>query len=541
MYLIQNGDTGRTVAKGINQNFQDLYSTTQFAYGVEWNTTVSDPHLTRIGNMSLHKTLPIQSQLKGCIAQGNKIQYWLDEDDWKWRKNPVTQNMTLAVSDGVYTIVNDLFTDNRYKNQWLKINNIPCKVTAIDTGSKTATLTPDEAIEAGAYDVELGAVLNGYDGTVRVHCPDFYIKSYSEGTTRKVYISTIRIDPSWTHQPEILIDAYRSTVLNTVPENMGYLSTLPVNSAISVVNTETYCRGGSNRLAYNHYLTTDPFRTDLGKPRTNINRATARTYARNVGSELLSYEQYKNIFYWLWVIEYANFNSQEAFNDELTAEGYHQGGMGTGVVGCDPTQWINYNMRNPLTPCGYGNQLGNGTGLVSMQVTMSQIYNFQMPRWRGFDNPFGDIHTNLDGTLTNTPLNPSGVGGDPGVVSTCYIITDPEKYTDSLTDVQEKADRTYQLPSGSNQGFIGEWHLGDCADIVPQSLGGNATSKKCNVFFKNHDDTTQTLFMGGDASTIAPQAGLGTFGVDTEVSHALSTVGFRSVSVISPFIDTQTF
>jgi hypothetical protein len=58
-----------------------------------------------------------------------------------------------------------------------------------------------------------------------------------------------------------------------------------------------------------------------------------------------------------------------------------------------------------------------------------------MPRWRGFDNPFGDIHTNLDGTLTNTPLNPSGVDGDPGVVSTCYIITDPEKYTDSLTDV----------------------------------------------------------------------------------------------------------
>ena len=38
------------------------------AYGVEWDTTSSDPHLTRIGNMSFHKTLPIQSQLKGCIA-----------------------------------------------------------------------------------------------------------------------------------------------------------------------------------------------------------------------------------------------------------------------------------------------------------------------------------------------------------------------------------------------------------------------------------------------------------------------------------------
>ena len=60
------------------------------AYGVQWDTTVSDPHLTRIGNMSLHKTLPIQSQLKGCIAQGNQVIYWLDESDWRWRKNPIT-------------------------------------------------------------------------------------------------------------------------------------------------------------------------------------------------------------------------------------------------------------------------------------------------------------------------------------------------------------------------------------------------------------------------------------------------------------------
>lgn len=37
------------------------------AYGVEWKENVADPHLTRIGNMALHKTLPIQSALKGCI------------------------------------------------------------------------------------------------------------------------------------------------------------------------------------------------------------------------------------------------------------------------------------------------------------------------------------------------------------------------------------------------------------------------------------------------------------------------------------------
>ena len=59
------------------------------AYGVEWKDNVADPHLTRIGNMSLHKTLPIQSQLKGCIAQVNKVMYWLNEDDWNYRKDPI--------------------------------------------------------------------------------------------------------------------------------------------------------------------------------------------------------------------------------------------------------------------------------------------------------------------------------------------------------------------------------------------------------------------------------------------------------------------
>ena len=43
------------------------------AYGVEWDSTNSSPVLTRIGNMSLHKSLPIQSALRGCVCQGKRI------------------------------------------------------------------------------------------------------------------------------------------------------------------------------------------------------------------------------------------------------------------------------------------------------------------------------------------------------------------------------------------------------------------------------------------------------------------------------------
>jgi len=126
--------------------------------------------------------------------------YWLNEEDWRFKKAPTTlADQTLSVADGVYTIVNDVFSTLQYENQYIKVNDIACKVTAIDTTTSTATLSPEEDIEAGTYDVELGAVLNGYDGTVRVYIPAFYIKSVSEDTVRQVWLSTVKIDDTWTY------------------------------------------------------------------------------------------------------------------------------------------------------------------------------------------------------------------------------------------------------------------------------------------------------------------------------------------------------
>src|SRR5574344_236112 len=38
-----------------------------YAYGVEWDTTVSSPDGTRIGNATLHHTLPVQNMMKGVL------------------------------------------------------------------------------------------------------------------------------------------------------------------------------------------------------------------------------------------------------------------------------------------------------------------------------------------------------------------------------------------------------------------------------------------------------------------------------------------
>ena len=54
-----------------------------YAYGIEFDVTVSSTAATRIGNMSMHRTLPVQTLMKGCLLDddGNVVDY-LDPQDW---------------------------------------------------------------------------------------------------------------------------------------------------------------------------------------------------------------------------------------------------------------------------------------------------------------------------------------------------------------------------------------------------------------------------------------------------------------------------
>lgn len=449
--LVNNGDG--TAKWQDNQGggytgLEDIYS-----YGVEWDSTVADPTLTRIGNPLLHKSLPIQSQYKGCVANGAEINYYLNPNDW----------------------------------------------------SQKADGTP--------------SVLDGTDGTVRVHIPKFYGKSGVEGTKGWVRMSAIKIDNTWIEIPEMLVDAYRSTVDTTV-------SATP--KAVSVVNTTAQFRGGGNRTANDTYLDTDAFRSDLGKPRTAILRANMRTYATNAGSEMLCYEYYKWIFYWAWVIEYATFNSQAAYNAELTAEGYHQGGLGDGVTTWDG-DWDKYNGYYPLTPCGYCNEFGNFTGVkdlvipetvVSETVTVA-TKTFKVPRWRGFDNPFGDVWTNLDGIiLERTEANqPSSV----------YTTTDTSAFGDDNT---AKGKMTVAGTEVASNGYIKAFDLGEKGEIIPSAVGGSTTTYMCDYHYCNALSTAlRTLFVGGRAS-YGSFAGLGYFYSGNGVSSAGADVGFRTLNKV---------
>jgi hypothetical protein len=60
------------------------YIEEQCAYGIEFDTAISSPVCTRIGNLAFHRTLPVQIKMRGCLLDdnGNVVEY-LHPDDWK--------------------------------------------------------------------------------------------------------------------------------------------------------------------------------------------------------------------------------------------------------------------------------------------------------------------------------------------------------------------------------------------------------------------------------------------------------------------------
>lgn len=535
----ENGETGEVV---VNKDGKAAWSPLQIdlldlvAYGVQWDDSQADPHLTRIGNISLHKTLPIQNSYRGCIAQGGDIKYYLDDNDWRWRKTPIYVVCELVVTDTVYQLFNSTFFidgRNQWKGQWVKINNIPCQINGTPSNGGVVLVNNNQmsSLTSGNYTVELGACLNGYDGTVRVHTPAFYLKSFKEGTTNKVYITTSKIDNTWTYQPELLIDAWCPTkIMSSTPDNWGYLSATKPSTGwtmVAIQNTETFARGGwSPGTTNDQYLSSDPFRVSLGKSLCmgSVNKSLFRTYTANTNSRVLSYEEYKNIFYWPYVIEYANFNSQESFNEALTADGFKQGGLGMGVTNySNITQIFNY-CRSSLIPCGYLNDLGNGTGIKEAVTHISSSTETTYPtKWRGFENIFGNNQLWLDGIV---------IDSSDGTNWTWYIITDPSKYTSEKDEAELYYSRiiTDTVPSTM---FPKNIEIGNCGDLFPSPIGEATlvTDRMCDRVVRQ-SGSSLSLFVGGPPYNNS-QSGIYSMHMTTVPETQVSSYSLRTVSNVN--------
>lgn len=347
------------------------------AYGVRWNSTTSDTtSCERIGNLNYHKLLPIQSQLRDCVHQGNTVMYYTDPSDARFREDTtgfILQNKSIiklaspvtAGPDGSaeYTITDDVFSTNQYLWMWLKVGDTIVRVQKIDTDTSTAYLHSDTDIDITAtHNVELGSVLNGYDGEFGVDgFGGFYLWSENnEDGSKEVWISKIRCKGYAEYIPEQIFGAVRSAIVRTKTTGFGWLDTCDANTAVTVINYSTNLRGGNNQSGYDKYAGIDNWRSLLCKPVTSMSLGQFRPMARKKSHECMPYQTWKALI-WLYVIEYANFNVQLNYNSALTSNGYKQGGLGAGIN--TNNQWNYYNGTNPFMPLDYNLSLGNNSGI----------------------------------------------------------------------------------------------------------------------------------------------------------------------------------
>lgn len=490
-----------------------------FTYGIQWDIRSNTPTPTRIGSRVYCQTLPIQSGMRGCIynPKEKRLVYWLDPDNWYFRKTPkyingsIESPLIFKANPAPAVGLNEIRLSDLVKGQYVRAGKYVGIITAITSNNliiKWQGISPH--LERGRITkLEIGSRLDGYDGEVYVYVPEFWIKSWDDGAVKSVRISPIEIDNTWTHQPAVYVSAYRETVLKSVPPNMGYLSTLSEGVPVSIDNKNEYCRGGDGNTSFNN---TEAFRNTLGKCITNLSRTEFRTRARKSGKEIMSYSQYKNILYWLWVIEYATFNVQ-LFNagtftdtdgrvyENVNSQGFHQGGLDIGISTMQ--KWEDYNKKMPIVPNGYTNEVGNrtnvkkviipsfdaGSGLAGIRTTEQTLYS---TRWRGIEDPFSHIWQCVDGILidTNTVID--------GKYYQVFTTDNPSYYSD-MTDATKNMTSAGRICN--ENGYIKEWDLGDAANILPKSVQLTPAIYKCGGYEQKPSTSNLLLLLGGDAES----------------------------------------
>lgn len=399
----------------------------RYAYGVEWDTASSSPDGVRVGNMQLHRDLPVQSGMRGVVLDNNGGVYYYHE--------PTAWKMTFASKD--------------------------------------------------------------YASMVEI--PDHWYKLYIIGTKFRMMLSSIPL-PGYKHISKFYIGSSEAQMLRS----LGLLMSDKTNS------TDT--RGGDNTSEWDN-----TYRSLLGCPVTNLTRDQFRQAARKRGSgwEMYTYNAHKTLF-WLFAVEYATLDSQKPFNAQKDANGFAQGGLGPGPT--QMTDWTNFNKINPLIPCGYTNEFGNGSGEKAYVVTNASggtHATLMANRYRGIENPFGHIWKYTDGA------NIQVTTGDAGL-SILWTTDDPSNFSDtSYTGYNKKGNicRT--------NGYAKKMLLGEDGDIVATEIGGSSSTYWCDYYYTNTSaNRMQVVLVGGYAGN-GSGAGLARVDTGNAPSDASRGVGSR--------------
>lgn len=411
-------------------------------YGVKFDlANSSSPDGVRTGNMEMHRTLPIQSKMRGCtINNDDNTKRYLKADDWnKWE-------------DGV-TVTDD------------SSGRAPEIMVEIPEHYRLLVATPDNTVEIRMSEYNLPGYakvekkyIGAYEGVINTGSVD------TQNTLRSIAVSTLKLKP----------------VVNKTRNQL-----------------QTFARGNNRTNNWNIY----------------------------------TYDAHRDLT-WLFVVEYATLNSQKAFNANLTAEGYHQGGLGDGVT--SGTVTVNGATTYSFVHSGVTKSLGNGTGIIEYTHTNTNAEGtstgtkvVNVPRYRGIENPFGHVWKNVIDVVV------------AGTDNSVYICKDYTKFGTFEEGTNPTAEQLiaagYELQdfkeSTITDQYVKKLVNNNQADLFPTVVGNgaSATTYYCDYHWTSATATSRTLLIGGGSGS-GSNAGLfhlrSSYGLDYSVADVGTRITF---------------
>lgn len=438
-------------------------------YGVQGDITSSDYKLTRVGNLDLHRTLPIQSRLRRFVEnEDGSVNYYLGANDSRTKEAGATADITGASGNVMLEIPEFYVRVEIHGTKWI-------------------------------YGISLYP-LPGFTKVERMAIAPWY-STYNQRTSKPQSGCFLTWNGDEVARGE---------------------DGLPI-----FVDGAADCRGGNNTAGWD-----GTYRSLIGMGRTNISKSTVRGWCADAGNGIHhgAYRAF-NYIAWLQRIEYASLHCQDTYTTTLTGDGFKQGGLGSGCV-VDGGQWNTHCGYNPFVPGGVTAPLGNNTGKVNYTVkNWANTGNdkvIAVTSYRGLEVPFEYLWMLADDILIHhSPATALGKSR----AYLCTDPTKFTSHSDSAANPPAGYEEMAELPYSASGAWVYSlyFNLNDKGiGFHSKELGGSSNKCICDGFY--HPGNTASGWYGALLSGAAYSgafAGFGYLYAYDRSSDAIANVGFR--------------
>lgn len=394
-------------------------------YGIKINLknsghSIADGKLERVGNLDLHRSLPIQKRIRRFMATvDGKVNYWLGANDSTLKEGGGAARLN-ALDGNVMLYKPDYWRRVEFDGDYMLV---------------------------AISEVELPGFV--YMGE-KARSPWF--ATFDRTTNKPVSACFLQ----WNADGTVKRDA---------------------NGLLVLTDNAANFRGGNNSTtndANNKSL--------LGMPATYTTKATIRSRCKTLGNMWHHGGwRFREEMSWLMAIEFGDLDSQAAYNANKTADGFAQGGLGNGTY-VDSAQWSAFNGYYPIIPSGITAKLGNNTGIVEYTIKEWQTgvdKTLKVASYRGWEAPQQSLWEHDDDVIIRC-FKPSE--GGQMLIYLCTDPAKFATPTDKATVVPDGYEEMGALPAA--QGYIASMGYGLGYTFPNDTTGGASNKNYCDHFWR---------------------------------------------------------